>query len=653
MSDSTPYKSKLPQNQQAIRDKCFHPSGTFVEFPMEDVEQSIPERFEKIVQMHPERLAVKTRTEILTYAELNNTANWLAQRILTVRGCGAEPIGVLVSKKTALVCAILAILKAGKFVVLLDPAFPKARTSEMLEDSQARLVIADRENLALGTELLGPPGEIMNLELDAPDIPAEEILVSINSKDFAFIFYTSGSTGDPKGVIQTHRNILHNLMLRMKVYNVSEHDRVSLLASGTSNAVINMFLAVLNGAGLFPFDVQIAGVSSLADWLARERISICFISGPLFRAFYESLSRKESFPDLRALRLTSETIYKTDVDIYKKAFSPTCVLVCGLSSSESGPLRKYLINHNTKFAGNDVPVGFALADKEVFLVDANGNRVGVNEVGEVVVRSRYLSPGYWRRPDLTKAKFKADPNEEGFQLYFTGDLGLMLPDGCLIHKGRKDFRVKVRGYGVEIGDLEKALLSHGDIKETVVVARPSEVGEVRLHAYFTTDGSKVPSVSELRTYLKEKLPEFMIPSRLMWLDALPLTAGGKVDRRALPDPGNSRPELDTPYLAPRNRAEEELSQIWIEVLGLEEVGIYDNFFDLGGQSLAATRVVSRVLKRFQLEIPLQSLLQSPTVAEMAAVITQHQGKQLGQEELDRIVTELECDVRGASETAVD
>ena len=274
-------------------------------------------------------------------------------------------------------------------------------------------------------------------------------------------------------------------------------------------------------------------------------------------------------------------------------------------------------------------------------MDANGTRVGVNEVGEVVVRSRYLSPGYWRRPDLTKAKLKADPNEEGFQLYFTGDLGLMLPDGCLIHKGRKDFRVKVRGYGVEIGDLEKALLSHGDIKETVVVARPSELGEVRLHAYFTTDGSKVPSVSELRTYLKEKLPEFMIPSRLMWLDALPLTAGGKVDRRALPDPGNSRPELDTPYLAPRNPAEEELSQIWTEVLGLEEVGIYDNFFDLGGQSLAATRVVSRVLKRFQLEIPLQSLLQSPTIAEMAAVIAEQQAKKIDKPELERILAELE------------
>jgi non-ribosomal peptide synthetase component F len=190
---------ELPPDQQAIRDRCFHPTGTFVEFPKEEVEQSIPERFEKIVQRYPGRLAVKTRTEILTYAQLNNTANWLAQRILTVRGRGAEPIGVLVSKKTALVCAILAILKAGKFVVLLDPAFPKARTSDMLEDSQARLVIADRENLALGTELLGPTGEIMNLELGAPDIPAEEIRVSINSKDFAFIFYTSGSTGRSEG----------------------------------------------------------------------------------------------------------------------------------------------------------------------------------------------------------------------------------------------------------------------------------------------------------------------------------------------------------------------------------------------------------------------------------------------------------------------
>jgi len=312
------------------------------------------------------------------------------------------------------------------------------------------------------------------------------------------------------------------------------------------------------------------------------------------------------------------------------------------ATSETATIRNYFVEPTGETHDDTVPIGYPIEGKSIVLLDEDGNPVESGDIGEIAVKSRYFAVGYWRQSELTKAKFLPDPKGGDERIYMTGDLGCMIPDGCLMHKGRKDFRVKVRGYGVEIGDLEKALLSHKDIKETVVVTRYSKLGEARLHAYFTTDGWPVPSVNELRAYLKEKLPDFMIPSRLMWLGALPLTAGGKVDRRALPDPGNSRPELDTPYVAPRNPAEEELSQIWTEVLGLEEVGVHDNFFDLGGHSLAATRVVSRVLKRLQLEIPLQSLLQSPTVAPMAAVIIQYQGKQLGQEDLDRIVTELEA-----------
>ena len=613
-------KFNLPPEQQAIRAKCFHPSGTFVEFAREDVDASIPQRFEKMVQRFGDRPAVKSRTETLTYAELNNLANRLATRILNVRPHGPESVAVLVSQKTALIYAILAILKTGKFVVLLDPSFPQARNLGMLENSQSRLVIADRENIHRAIELLGPKGEALELDLNEPTIRAAGVRTSIDPKDLAFVFYTSGSTGDPKGVMQTHQNILHNLMLRTRVYHVSQHDRISLLTSGTSSAVINMFLALLNGAASLAFDVQKQGLASLGSWLASERISICFISGPLFRAFYESFSGHESLPHLRAVRLTSEAIYDEDVNIYKKIVSPQCVLVNGLSSSETGPLTKYLIDHTTKIVGRDVPVGFANPDKEIFLVDDNGDRIGANKVGEIVVRSRYLSPGYWRRPDLTQVKFKSDPQEEGIQIYFSGDLGIMLPDGCILHRGRKDLRVKIRGYSVEVAEIESALRDYPAIGEAVVVARPGESGEARLIAYFSRQAQSRTSVSELRRFLRHKLPDYMIPSAFVLLDAMPITSTGKIDRKALPEPKNSRHHLNTPFISPRTSHEEKLATIWAKELGVDPIGIHDDFFDLGGHSLLAMRVISQIRDDLQVELSLNNFFETPTVAALADYI---------------------------------
>jgi len=373
----------------------------------------------------------------------------------------------------------------------------------------------------------------------------------------------------------------------------------------------------------------------------EERISLCWMSSRLFRTLCQTLTGAERFPDLRFIRLRSEPAYKSDVDLYRKYFSSDCTFGNGLSSTETGYLRLYSIDHNLPLTGDELPVGYAVEGKEIFLLDDGGKEIGFNEIGEIVVRSRYLSPGYWRRPDLTQAKFKPDPKGSDKRLYFTGDLGLMLPDGCLIHKGRKDFRVKIRGYGVEIAEIEKALFGHTAIKEAVVVAQQNNSGEDRLVAYITCSSQRNANINELRNFLKVKLPDYMIPSVFIKLEALPLMPNGKVDRRALPYPGTSRPKLDTPYVSARTSVEEQLAQIWARVLSLDEVGIHDNFFDLGGHSLAATRVVSQVMKQFQLEIPLQSLFQAPTIAEMANVITEHQGKKLGERELDHILAELE------------
>jgi amino acid adenylation domain-containing protein len=641
MSDRSNSVTNLPPDQKAIRAKCYHPTGTFVEFARAEVEQSIPSRFEKIVSRYPDRVAIQTNNHVLTYAELNATANRIARTILQQQGDTAEAIGLLCEKSAALMAAMLGVLKAGKFFVLLDPSFPESRNAALLEDSQAGLLVTDRQHASLARRVASSRCPQKELESIDPGIPAKDLRLPISSKALAFITYTSGSTGQPKGLVQNHRNILHDVMLRANTYHICERDRVSLLASSTSNAIKNVFYTLLNGAMLLPFDVQKEGATRLASWLSQERISVCRISSPLFRNLTETLTGNERFPDLRLIQLASDVIYKSDIDLCKRYFSPDCMVATGISSSETGLMRDYLIDSRTDIAGSEVPVGYAVEGKEVLLLDDAGKEVGFNEVGEIVIRSRYLSPGYWRRPELTKAKFRPDPDGGDKDLYFTGDLGLMLPGGCLLHKGRKDFRIKVRGYGVEIAEVEKALNAHPAIKHAVVVARPNGAGEVRLVAYLVPSTRPLPNVSALRSLLREKLPDYMIPNNFLTLEKIPLTPGGKIDRQALPEPSSSRPELDTPYATAESPVEKELALIWAGVLSLAQVGIHDNFFDLGGHSLAATRVVSRVIKSFQVAISLQSLFQTPTVAQMAAVIIENQAKDLGKEELDRLLAELE------------
>jgi len=611
---------KLPPEQEAIRAKCFHPSGTFVEFPIEEVEQSIPERFEKIVRLYPDRVAVKAGNDTVTYAEINAMANRIAHRLFERLGPRPQLVTILLEKNVCQLAAVLAVIKSGKFFLILDPTFPKARIATMLADSRAKWVVTDRRYALLAHELPTSNCGLLDWETLNGGTCSDNLGLRISSKALAFINYTSGSTGEPKGLLRTHRMILHNIMLRTNLVQVCEHDRISLLSSGTSNAITNTFLALLNGAGLFSLELKKEGVTRLASWLAEERITIAPMSSPLFRSLCETLSGKENFPDLRVIRLRSEAVYQRDVDLYKTYFPPSCVFVTGLSSNETGPLRDFLIDHQTEVSGSEVPVGFTVAGKEVRLLDDAGNEVPLGEVGEITVRSRYLSPGYLRRPELTKAKFKPDPKGERKRLYLTGDLGVMLPDRCLVYKGRKDFRIKIRGYGVDLKEIELALRTHPAVADVVVVARENERREKELIGYFTSKSQPHPTASELRSFLGKTLADYMIPSAFVMLDSIPLTPHNKVDRNALPQPGHCRPQLSTPFTAPRTELERELAKIWSDVLSVEQVGIQDNFLDLGGHSLAATRIISRVIETYGVEVPVQSLFDAPTIAKMASVI---------------------------------
>ena len=630
----------LPPEQEAIRASCFHPTGTFVEFPKEEIEQSIPERFGKIVRRYPDRIAVKTKNGSLTYHELNKASNRLARAMLARSGLRQEPVGLFLEDGLQLIAAHLATLKAGKFSMGLDPSAPRTRTAHLLDDSQAPLIVADRKTELSARQWATGVTQLINMDELNSGLSEENLGLSISPEAYCYVRYTSGSTGQAKGGLKTHRHVLHAVMNATNNFHICADDRSMLLSRDASMGKY-AFEVLLNGAALCPFYAQEEGLVELADWLIQEQITFYYSFPTAFRHFVNALSYGNNFSKLRLIRLEGEPVYRSDVELYRKHFSSECLLVNSFSSTETGPICLYFLDKDTEVTGTCVPAGYPVDGVRVLLVDELGEEVGCNQPGEIAVQSPFLSSGYWQRHELTHAKFQSPVDGGNDRVYLTGDLGRCWEDGCLELIGRKDFQVKIRSFRVDIAEVEAVLKLHPEVKEITIIASNDQSDNTRLIAYLVPRSYPSPTINGLRDFLKERLPDYMIPSAFVTLEKLPLMSTGKVDRRALPDPGTSRPNLDTHYVAPRTRDEEELAQIWAEVLPVDHVGIHDNFFDLGGHSLAAMRVVSQVIKNFQLELPLQSLFQSPTIAEMAAVIMEHRGKQLGDDELERILDELE------------
>jgi acyl carrier protein len=353
----------------------------------------------------------------------------------------------------------------------------------------------------------------------------------------------------------------------------------------------------------------------------------------------DGLSEDQRFPSLRLIQLSGAPIAESDFDQYKKHFPPSTSLAVHLGSTEVPCIASAIVNHDFKFPKKGTPTGYVRRQKKVLLLDDDGVEVKSGGVGEIAVQSRYLAKEYWRNPELTKIKFLPAPDCPGERIYLTGDLGQFEADGLLVHLGRKDFMVKIRGYRVELGEIERSLIEHPEVQEAAVVAWQGENAEPFLAAYVVPCNRDALAVDEIIAFLKNHLPDYMIPFRFSFLESLPLS-NGKLNKRALPHPEGIRPRMSQAYEPPKSELEHALAAIWSEVLGIDKVGIRDNFFDLGGHSLAAGRVVSRVIKDFRLEIPLQSLFQSPTIEDMAAVIAVHQGKTLDEQTLTRLLEDL-------------
>jgi amino acid adenylation domain-containing protein len=582
-----------------------------------EAETSIPARFREMAALHPSRMALGGEAWRPTYAELDVATNRLANVLVSRGGKAGDRVALLMRHDSPLIAAALAVLKAGRIVVVLNPSEPPARLKQILDDAEPGLIVTDLPNENLAGQIAQKNQAVLCFE-NQNSGPAHNPEVKIAPADIAWLIYTSGSTGRPKGVIQTHRNIAHNVLRLSRGMSLSAEDRIVLLGSPSGGqGVATTWCALLNGAVLFPFPIAEKGAAGFKKWMLENKITVYVSSTSVFRSLAKTLDAADSFSDTRLVRFGSEAATVDDFAAFQKHFSDKCVLLNSLSSSETGNVTQHRFARNDTFAGSRLPVGLPVDGIEIFLSDENGREVRDGETGEIIVRSHYLSPGYWRNELLTAERFSE--NGDGVRAFRSGDLGRRLDDGSLVFMDRKDARVKIHGYRVEISEIEDALTQQSEVEAAIVSAGTAADGEARLVAHVVPRNGKAHSAETLRRELRRTLPAYMVPAAFVFLDKFPLTPHGKIDHEKLQQMAPSLSVL-LPMEKPATGTEILLADIWKKVFGQDSIGLQDNFFDLGGDSLSASVVAAQVYAALKVELDLRIFADHSTLAALSLAI---------------------------------
>ena len=594
----------------------------FVEFKIEDTRQSIAQRFEQQARRYSNRLAVKYNQRSLTYRELNGRANRVAHAILNHGELGRAPIALVCGTALSTIVASLGALKAGKAFAPLDPRWPIATAKQIVTGLESRIVLTDKKSSKLARKLAVTSKRI-NIDNLTAGAPPENPQVKTEPDALAYINFTSGSTGAPKGVMWNHRSELFGIRTKTNALRIAPSDRISLLRANNVGAARDMFLALLNGAALITCDLDESGLAALGKWLRDEEVSIFTCVATIFRHAVHGLSAGDHFPAVRLIHIGGEPVFKSDVELYKQYFPDDCLFVSRYSISETQAVSYFFIDKDTAIEDR-VPAGYPLEGNEVAILDDAGKPVAPREIGEIAVRSPYLAAGYWRQSELTRAKFLVDPKGGAVRTYLTGDLGYRLPDSCLVHVGRKDFQAKIRGHRVDMTAVETALHEIPSVKQAIVVTRKESAQGDRLIAYVMRREIGAGSVGEWRRHLKARLPDYMVPSAFVILDRMPVNAGGKIDRRSLPEPSEDQAAFAARFVAPRRAVEKVVARFWGDALKIEAPEVHDDFAELGGDSLQAAQIVGRIQELFPLDQPLVTLGQATTIEELAGFIIAHE-----------------------------
>jgi amino acid adenylation domain-containing protein len=584
-------------------------------FDRAEIEGSIDGRFTKAARCFGDRPAVVGRGRITSYAELDRAASGVARALQERLGASPGPVALLFEPGAALFAAMLGTLRAGRFYVPFDPAQPEPRTRAVWGSLDAAVLLADGPRLDRARRLASGAVPIWDAGAIEPAEGAAAPPSNAAPDDLAYVLFTSGSTGMPKGVMQSHRNVLHNVWKLSAALRIVPDDRLTLLSSPSVGAsVSDLFGALLNGAAVCPYALTGDGLRQLPGFLAREAITVYHSVPSVYRTLAATFDGRDDLSRVRVVRLGGEPVLASDFELYRNRFSRSCRFVVGYGATEINVIRQWSAGRDTPWPGGS-PLGHAVDGTEVVILDDGGRPTGGS--GEIAIRARTLSPGYWKDPERTVAAFRPVEGRPGVREYRTGDVGTILPDGCLLHLGRKDERRKIRGHRVELGEVEAALRVIPGVREATVGTRGS-AGAPRLTAWVVRDGESAPDVGSLRRALSSRLPAALVPTAFVFLEALPRAGSGKLDRGALPNPSAERPALETPFREPKEGAEAAAAGAFREVLGLERVGADDDFFDLGGDSLSAVEALAALERSLGAELSAADLLEAPTPAGLAA-----------------------------------
>jgi len=598
----------------------------------------------------PAAIAVVCGDQQLNYEELNRRANQLAH-YLNKAGVGPGVIvGLYLERSLEAVIGLLGILKAGGVYLPLDPAYPQDRLAFMLKDARARVVLTQRDLAATLPEL--DNARVLAIDVEWPAIAresGENVPLALHREDAAYVIYTSGSTGRPKGVLISHGALAGHCLRMKEYYELTPADRVLQFAALNFDASLEQMLpTLLAGAQLVLREASLWPPAEFHRKIAAYALTVINLPTAYWQELAQLWSAAPEMVANTSLRLViigGDEMPRATLQLWQKTPLKRVRLLNAYGPTETTITATiFEVPHEFAADGHQrVPIGRPLAERTAYILDRNGQLVPVGIPGELHLGGEGLARGYLRRPDLTAEKFIPDrfSQQAGARLYKTGDLARWRPDGTIEFLGRIDHQVKIRGFRIELGEIEAALRRHPAVQQAVVLAREDRPGEKRLVAYLLTAPEDRPTVSELRHYLKSRLPEYMLPAVFMLLDRFPHTPSGKVDHRSLPIPEDSRPELEAAYVAPRTPTEEMLAALVAEVLHLERVGIHDNFFELGGHSLLATQVISQVRERFSVELPLRKIFEMPTVEGLALALAEAQAAGEEEQKLEQILAELD------------
>ena len=573
-------------------------------------ENTIVRLWEQQVARTPDAVAVVSAGRSLTYRELDRSSNQLA-RHLQLLGVRRETlVGIAVERSVEMMVGLLAILKAGGAYVPMDPSYPLQRIALMIEDSEAPVILAmERTRSRLGTSAR----HVVSIDGDADAIAAnstDPVSSSASGPNLAYVIYTSGSTGKPKGVMVEHRNVVNFFIGMDRAIGSDPGVWLAVTSISFDISVLELFWTLTRG-----FQVIIhgdEGTQTIPDEIRNYGVTHMQSTPSLARMIAVNPDGLASLGRLKTLLLGGEALPPSLIRQLRQAFR-------GEMYNLYGPTETTIWSTTFQITGDSdsIPIGTPIANTQVYVMDSERQPVAAGEAGDLYIGGDGVVRGYWHRPDLTADKFLSDPFRPGHRMYRTGDIARFLPDGNLEFLGRADFQVKLRGFRIETGEIEAALENQAGVGQAVVVVREFKPEDKRLVAYVVAKPETELETASLRAALAATLPEYMVPSSFVFVHALPLTANGKIDRNALPNPFARENQSGTAPEPPRNELERVIAQAWKDALGVDRVGLNENFFDLGAHSLMVAEVHITLRQQLGCEISLVDLFQFPTVTALA------------------------------------